>query len=79
MKLSHDKNEINWVKLKVQFLGKEKNSLKTEINRKQDLVDSIFEYNSSLLRRQCCHFPWTDQINQSVGVSSDTNKTLVTT
>lgn len=88
MKLLHDKNEKvkpdagekDEINLKVEFLVKEKNSLKTEINGKQDLVESILEHNSNLLRRQCCHFkqhPRTDQSNQ--GVSGNTNKKLVTT
>ena len=50
MKLLHDENEkikphadekdkINLLKLKVEFLAKQKNYLKNEINRKQDLLD----------------------------------------
>ena len=88
MKLLHDENakvkpdagEKDEINLKVEFLEKEKNSLKTEIDSKQDLVESILEHKSNLLRRQCCHFkqnPQTDQSNQ--GVSSNTNKKLVTT
>ena len=88
MKLLHDENakvkpdagEKDEINLKVEFLEKEKNSLKTEIDSKQDSVESILEHNSNLLRRQCSHFkqnPRTDQSNQ--GVSSNTNKKLVTT
>ena len=66
MKLLHDENakvkpdagEKDEINLKVEFLEKEKNSLKTEIDSKQES-------------------PRTDQSNQ--GVSSNTNKKLVTT
>ena len=63
------KNETNLLKLKVEFLEKENNSLKNEINSKQDLVGSILENYSDLLRHQCYYFkqhPETDQGNHGV-------------
>ena len=50
------KNETNLLKLKVEFLEKENNSLRNEISSKQDLVGSILENYSDLLRHQCYYF-----------------------
>ena len=36
--------------LKFESLEKESNSLENQTNSKQDLVDSVVEYNSDLLR-----------------------------
>ena len=64
-----DKNKIKLLKLKVELLEKENNSLENEINSKQDLVDLILEYNLNFLRQQSWRFrqhPETDQGNHGV-------------
>ena len=60
-----EKSKINLLKLKVESLKKENNSLENEINSKQDLIDSVLEYHSDLMRDQFCHFTQhsdTDQV-----------------
>ena len=58
IELLHDENgkvkpdagkskEIDFLKLKVEFLEKENYSLKNEINSKQNLIDSILKNNSN--------------------------------
>lgn len=42
---SGKKDKTDLKKLKVEFQGKENNSMKNEINRKLDLVDLILEHN----------------------------------
>ena len=41
-------------KEKIKFLESENSFLKSDINIKQKVIDSILEHNSILLHHQCC-------------------------
>ena len=51
--------------MKVEFQEKGNNYLKKGINSKQDLLDSILEHDSNLLRHQCCYLKQHPEIGQS--------------
>ena len=42
------------LKEKINFLESENSFLKSDINIKQKVIDSILEHNSILLHHQCC-------------------------
>ena len=42
------------LKEKIKFLESENSFLKSDINIKQKVIDSILEHNSNLLNHQCC-------------------------
>ena len=51
---NHKKDEVLLLKEKIKFLESENSFLKSDINIKQKVTDSIFEHNSNLLNHQCC-------------------------
>ena len=48
------REQTNVAKEKIKFLESENSFLKSDINIKQKMIDSILELNSHLLNHQCC-------------------------
>ena len=51
---NNKKDEVLLLKEKLKFLESENSFLKSDINIKQKVIDSILEHNSNLLNHQCC-------------------------
>ena len=51
---NNKKDEVLLLKEKIMFLESENSFLKSDINIKQKVTDSILEHNSNLLNHQCC-------------------------
>ena len=51
---SNNKKDEVKIKEKIKFLESENSFLKSDINIKQKVIDSILEHNSNLLNHQCC-------------------------
>ena len=52
--LNNKRDKVMSLKEKIKFLESENSFLKTDINIKQKVTDSILEHNSNLLNYQCC-------------------------
>ena len=50
---NNNKDEVLSLKEKIKFLELENNFLKSDINIKQKVTDSILEHNCNLLNHQC--------------------------
>ena len=51
---NNKKDQVMLLKEKINFLESENSFLKSDINIKQKVIDSILEQNSILLHHQCC-------------------------
>ena len=51
---NNKKDQVMLLKEKINFLESENSFLKSDINIKQKVIDSILEHNSILLHHQCC-------------------------
>ena len=51
---NNKKDEVLLLKEKIKFLESENSFLKSDINIKQKVIDSILEHNFNLLNHQCC-------------------------
>ena len=68
---SNEKEEICKLKQKVKTLEIENKFLRNDVVRKQNLIDSLLEYNSNLLNHQCCRVIQDTQSNVRSGINTD--------
>ena len=66
------KDEVLLLKEKIKFLESENSFLKSDINIKQKVIDSILEHNSNLLNHQCCRV--SENANNEIYQKSSENK-----
>ena len=69
---NNKKDEVLLLKEKIKFLGSENCFLKSDINIKQKVIDSILEHNSNLLNHQCCRV--SENANNEIYQKSSENK-----
>ena len=68
----NEKGEVLLVKEKIKFLESENSLLKSDIDIKQKVIDSILEYNSILLNHQYCQV--SQNINNEIPQKSSESK-----
>ena len=69
---NNKKDEVLLLTEKIKFLESENSFLKSDINIKQKVIDSILEHNSNLLNHQCCRV--SENSNNEIYQKSSENK-----
>ena len=69
---NNKKDEVLLLKEKIMFLESENSFLKSDINIKQKVIDSILEHNSNFLNHQCCRV--SENANNEIYQKSTENK-----
>ena len=69
---NNKKDEVLLLKEKIKFLESENSFLKSDINIKQKVIDSILEHNFNLLNHQCCRV--LENANNEIYQKSSGNK-----
>ena len=68
---SNEKEEVCALKQWVKTLEIENKFLRNDVVSKQNLTDSLLEYNSNLLDHKCCRVIQDTQSNVQIGIKSD--------